>query len=93
MIDETIFISTIFHCLTSEFRDRDLLYPSCGTSFNETKKIFDDDDLDKLCGELVNISPEKIIQKHFIHAATSDLRIVKIHACEVYVSKFDYASI
>ena len=77
----------------SNFRDRDLLYPSCGTNFNQTLKIRNDDDVEQLCGEMANISNEKIIQKHFLYAANSDLHIVKIHACEIYITKFDYASV
>ena len=56
-------------------------------------KIYDDDDIDQLCGELENINHEKIIQRHFVHAASSDLRITQMHACELYVSKFDFGSV
>ena len=79
--------------LTYYFRERDLLYPSCGTSFNEKQKILNDDDIDKLCAEITELSNEKIIQKHFIHAANSELRLVKLHACEIYVTKYDFASV
>ena len=75
------------------FRERDLLYPSCGTCFNKKQKILNDDDIDQLCAEVSELSHEKIIQKHFIHASNSELRIVKLHACEIYISKFDFASV
>ena len=35
---------------------------------------------------------EKMIQKHFIHGAGSGLRVQKIIAIELYISKYDFVT-
>ena len=70
----------------------DLLFPSHATSFNNKRKIWDTNDIEDLVSELAIHPNEDIIQKHFINGAVSNIRIQKLLAIELYISKYDFSS-
>ena len=70
----------------------DLLFPSHATSCNEKRKIWDTNDIEDLVSELAIIPNEQIIQKHFINGGASGVRIQKLLAIEMYISKYDFST-
>ena len=72
------------------FRDADILFPSHSTSCNEKRKILHTDDVDDLVSEFAVAPNEKIIQKHFVNGASSGLKLQRILAVELYISKYDF---
>ena len=88
-----------FHALNELFLidclrpDGDLLYPSAGTAYNEKTRITNDGDLNDLCSEFAAIDHEKILQRHFINASNSKMKIQQFHGAEIYVSKFEFNSV
>ena len=58
---------------------------------NTKTTIQNDFDLAELITEFSDINQDKLIEKHFVHAEGSNLRIQKFLAMEIYVSKFDFS--
>ena len=53
----------------------------------------DTNDVDEIVSEFAVTPFEKIIQKHFVNSASSDLRIKAILAVEMYISKYDFINV
>ena len=74
------------------FRDADILFPSHSTSCNQKRKIMNTDDVDDLVSEFAVAPNEQILQKHFVNGASSGLKLQRILAVELYISKYDFTT-
>ena len=76
-------------------RADDIVYPSIGTAINKKTHVARDSDLEEICLEVNQASPESILNNHIVTRLQNDhssaLTLKRIIAIKIFITKFEYA--